>query len=254
MAYTLRQLAFNTFMVGDYRHAQQHCQEGLVHSTAIDERLGMATTLGFSIWIAVMTDGITITEAQARAAKSLTLVQESGHRFWTAIVLYILVEGLHALADVEQTEHYCNEGIDVARAANVVVALASCLAIKGDLACQRGELRLGRACLREAMQVAVTAQVLPFALEALVYYAGSLLIESRLSAPLASEAQQIRAVELLTLAAHHPACWHFLKERVARLQTELAALLPPAATVAQPPVQQGTLEATIAEILHEERS
>jgi predicted ATPase/DNA-binding SARP family transcriptional activator len=245
-----RMLGYSTAMLGEYPAAERHFQESLRNFSEVDDRLGMAMALGGFAWLAGIAMSGEPAAARAHAERSLVLVRASGHRVLTAAILYIIAYLYIRLNEDEQAEQYFQEGLATARLVGVAALLVGCNSGLGYLAYRHGDLVASRQALLEALHASRLGYVPANALEAVVYYATLLVAEGKAVPQPRADDQQTQAIEYLTLALHHPATWHFLKEQAAHQLTELATGLPSAVVAtAQTRGKNQTLDDMIARIL-----
>lgn len=154
--------------------------------------------------------------------------------------------------EYDQAIQYSREGLAITEAMghlNLMVYNLYCL---GAAACGLGDFQASRECLIKSLKVAWEAQIIDHTTIALFYLAALLAKESDLieaTEPFKLQ-QKVKALELLTLVVDHPACWQPIKDRAARLQIQLEAVLPTdVVTTAKMSAKDRTLEEVVTEIL-----
>jgi hypothetical protein len=120
----------------------------------------------------------------------------------------------------------------------------------GAAACGRGDFQTSRDYLLKSMKISWDAQIIDHTTIALFYFARLLAKESDLAEvtePIKLQ-QKARALELLALVTHHPACWQPIKDRARCLQVQLEGELP-IVTTAEMRARDRSLEEVVTEIL-----
>lgn len=133
------------------------------------------------------------------------------------------------LGEYEQASRYSREGLTIATEMGHLDHLAYNLLCLGAAACGLNDFRASRDYLIKSLKISWQAQIITQVTTALFYFAMLLARENdrtEVTEPVKLQ-QKIRALELLALVIHHPACWQPIKDRAAHLQAQLEAAVPP---------------------------
>lgn len=254
-ARTLGTLAWATNCLGEYREAEAYWQESLLICQEIGDRWGTANNLSLLGWSAWCEGGTRLAEAVAYHKKALAICREIGYRRDVAMCLGDLALAASEMGDYEQATQYSLEGLAIAEEINHLDMIIYNLYALGAATCGLGDFQASRAQLLKAIKIAREVQIVAHLTTALFYLALLLVKESGLAGvaePIQAR-QKVRALELLNLITHHPACWQAIKDRAAPFQAHLEAELPPAqVTAAKIRAKERTIEEVVVEILAED--
>jgi tetratricopeptide (TPR) repeat protein len=231
MAYPLSSLAVIAGKSAEYAEVKRLCRESLAIYTEIGDRQGMVACLrrlGIAAW-----KSDEFAEAKRLLQDSLSIAQETGSQ-WDMAASYIGL-GLVAetLKEYAEAAGFHQRSLDLHRGIGDRQAIATCLNNLGFALYATGEHQEADGCFHEALEMALDAQGLPEALEALV----------GIATLLAHRGEKERAVELVSHALHHPANYVQNQDRAEYLLSELESQLSPQAfAAAQERGKRGNLD------------
>jgi predicted ATPase/DNA-binding SARP family transcriptional activator len=255
LARALGVLAWPTNCLGGYQESEEYWQESLAICQEIGDQFGTAEGLSFLGWVAWCKGAAKLAEASAYHKKALAIYREIGHRRNLAMCLGDLTLTSSEMGENEQAIQYGREGLAVTEEIGHLDLMVYNLYSLGAAACGLGDFQTSRDYLLRSLKKAWEAQIIDHTTIALFYLAVVLTKESdraEVTEPIKLQ-QKARALELVILVIHHPACWQPIKDRAARLQAQLETELPPdMTTAAQAQGKSQTLEAVVTEILKEE--
>lgn len=277
-AYSANALGRIATVLGDYAQAERLVNEALTVRRRMRDRMGAAlslSTLGYTLqamgrWA----------EAAACHQESIYLHLETGNALWAAFSRNDLADALLEAGQVTPARGLSTESLAVFQQLEDAIGVANCLHNLGKIARQSedfataqrllreslalrrtlgnqhpvalslselgqaalgmDELQMAQDELHEALAIATELQIAPLMLEILVTWA----------ALLQRKGEEVRAVELLALAAEHPAGTYTTKESALRLLATVAATLPaPLVQAAQDRAATRPLPEYVAELL-----
>jgi tetratricopeptide (TPR) repeat protein len=209
MAHPLSSLAVIAGKSAEYAEVKRLCRESLAIYTEIGDRQGMVVCLrrlGIAAW-----KSDEFAEAKRLLQDSLSIAQEIGSR-WDMAASYIglglVAEAVGEYADAVQ---FHQKSLGLRQEIGDRHALATCLNNLGFALYATGEYQEADRYFHEALGMALDAQGLPEALEALV----------GIATLLAKRGEKERAVELAALALHHPANYVQNQDRAEHLLSEM---------------------------------
>lgn len=253
IGYALATLGWISFCLGNYVAARQQYAESLASFRKINHQLGVSLAIGGLSWVAWATREPTLAEARALAEESLAICRRLDHRLNIAHRLGALARIANDAHDYDNAQKYAEEGIAVATQVGTPSFLSLNLSCLGETAYRVGNLTNSRQYLLRALQVATEAQLWPRVTAALFQYAILLQKEGDQAPPHHDPMfvqKQTQALTILTLVAHHPACWHIFQVQATQHQAQLAAALPAdVVAVAQAQAATQSLAAAAAAIL-----
>jgi predicted ATPase/DNA-binding SARP family transcriptional activator len=253
IAKALDALGAATFCTGEYAESENHYQETFALSRELEDQLGMSFALGGLAWSAWVKGDTYYAEAKRLAEESLVIVRECGHRFHVGTRLVILGQILISGGQYAEAQQCFQEGLAIGRSLAEALVTARCLCGLGEISCHHGNLRATRSYLLEALKIAITAQLVLQVVEILVHFAVLLLQESDLLDKRQRLEKKMYSVELLALALEHPACWHHIRVRAARILAAVEVELPEHTLVdAKNRGKHRELQEIVAEILQSE--
>ncbi len=229
IARTLISLSWSINCLGEYGEAEEYVQESLAICQEIDDRLGIGEGFSFLGWAAWCQGTARLEEAAAHHKRALAVCREIGHRKYLTMSLGDLALTLIDLGEYEQASRYSREGLTIATEMGHLDHLAYNLLCLGAAACGLNDFRASRDYLIKSLKISWQAQIITQVTTALFYFAMLLARENdrtEVTEPVKLQ-QKIRALELLALVIHHPACWQPIKDRAAHLQAQLEAAVPP---------------------------
>jgi predicted ATPase len=194
---------------GNYGEAEAFHQECLARRSELGDRPGLAYTqkdLG-----EVTRQQGRLIQAEQHYRQSLAIAEEIGLRQATAQALWGLGNLAEGVGDYAAARYYYEQS-QATQKSNPTSAGPGWVSLGLD------ELSGAKRYFQELLRTTIATQQMPLALDAL---AGLIHLQARAE-------QRKQALELSALVLHHPASAQETKDRVARLQTELAAVLPPA--------------------------
>jgi tetratricopeptide (TPR) repeat protein len=208
---------------GDYTAAGRYYRQTLVECEEIGERFLMAMTLNRLGSLAAELGKHA--EAKEHLHQSLTIHQEIGDKRGAASALNDLGKVAFYAEDYAEARTLLKQSLDLRREIDDRHGEVICLDNLGYVAEALGDDQNAKAYFRDALNIALEIQADPLALDILVGLAILLLKET---GPSQSQ-NQAQAVELLTLALHHPASEQETRDQAQALLAELSAPLSPLA-------------------------
>ena len=229
IARTLISLSWPINCLGGYREAEEYVQESLVICQEIDDRLGIEEGFSFLGWAAWSYGGARLEEAAAYHQQALAICRQIGHRRNLTMSLGDLSLTLIDLGEYEQAGRYSREGLATATEMGHLDHMAYNSFCLGAAACGLNDFQTSRDYLIKSLKISWQAQIITHLTVALFYFATLLTKEgerAEVTEPIKLQ-QRIKALELLALVTHHPACWQPVKDRAVALQTQLEAAVSP---------------------------
>lgn len=223
----------------DYPEAKRLWRESMALKRELDDRWGLAFSLDH-LGQAAYASG-EHEEAESCFRQSLTIRREIDDRRGIALCLNHLGDVARERAEPTEARALYQDSLAGFKEIGNQWGIISTVLKLGNLDCASGEVeaRTGQDHFAEALMLAAAIRAWPLALEALAEMAHCL----------ARGGQPEQAIELLTLSLNHPAGTREMKDRAARLQTELAAKLPSeSAAAARARGQARKLEEIVAEL------
>jgi tetratricopeptide (TPR) repeat protein len=252
IAASLHWLAWSTNYLGQYQEAETCWQESLAISREIGDQNGIGLGLNFLGWVAWCVGGSRLAEAVAYHHQALAIYHEVGNRSLLSMALADLALAVYEQGDYEAARQHSAAGLTLAEEIGNKVFTCYNRYCLGAAVCALGDLSTGRRYIAEALRLAWDTQILPHAVNALFFFAQSLVKESEAVDELepAQLQQKAAALTLFTFIACYPACWHATQMRAARLRAELEADLPAAIiTTVKAQAKNQTFEEIIGEIV-----
>jgi tetratricopeptide (TPR) repeat protein len=199
---------------GDYHAALDWLRQGLAVWRVVGEPRGMTLCLSY---LGVVTQRLgELAEAQQFLRESLVISSEAGDRFGIGTSLTHLGLFAHRVGEYHEARYLFLESIALFREIGDRWAMARALSAAGDVAVALGNVAEAQTAYRDAFRLAMAAQTMPVALEALVGQA-TLLVH---------EGAHERATELLAHILHHPASTQETRDRAMRLREGLEEEAP----------------------------
>ena len=223
MAFAMSNLGQVANARGDYTAAGRYYRQTLVECEEIGERFLMAMTLNRLGSLAAELGKHA--EAKEHLHQSLTIHQEIGDKRGAASALNDLGKVAFYAEDYAEARTLLKQSLDLRREIDDRHGEVICLDNLGYVAEALGDDQNAKAYFRDALNIALEIQADPLALDILVGLAILLLKET---GPSQSQ-NQAQAVELLTLALHHPASEQETRDQAQALLAELSAPLSPLA-------------------------
>ena len=171
--------------------------------------------MSFLGWVAWCKGEAKLAEASAYHQKALAIYREIGHRRNLAMCLGDLTLTVSEMGEYEQAIQYGREGLALTEAMGHLDLMAYNLYALGAAACGLGDFQTSRDYLLKSVKISWDAQIIDHTTIALFYFAIVLAKESDLAEvtePIKLQ-QKARALELVALVIHHPACWQPIKDR-----------------------------------------
>ncbi|WP_420640747.1 ATP-binding protein [Candidatus Leptofilum sp.] len=217
IAEVLDSLGMVDFFLGEYAAAEGHFQESLAIFRAVGDKHGMARAISGLGIVAWGVGGERLQEARQLIAESVRINRAIGHRLEVARRLGYLGAVANSLADFAAAEQIHTEALTIAREIGFSFGEPWSLVGLGMAAAGRGDGQTAQTYFHEALEQAIQAHNMPIVLDALL----------SLAELMARQNQKADAVAVVTAVRHHPAIWQIIKERAARLLTQLEPELPP---------------------------
>jgi predicted ATPase/DNA-binding SARP family transcriptional activator len=245
IAFTLRVLGYMAWILGEYKAAKELYQESLSLYREIGDQRGVADSLEY-LGSNALYGFREYDEAKQLLQESLAIYEEIGDLYGMAVAL----ESLGGLADLQgeyaKAIQLAQRSLALANKWRDATHVLMCLRVLGRAACGLGDLEGARRyfhqALDHALEMALTEWAIPWVLAT---FDGIAML-------LAEEGERERALEILTLAVHHPASIEAARDIAASLVAQLAAELPPDVVAeAYECGRARDLEATVAELLAE---
>jgi uncharacterized membrane-anchored protein len=146
------------------------------------------------------------------------------------------------LGEYAEAAQLAQKGLVLAEKCRDPTQVPVCLRVLGLAACGLGDVQGAKRYFRQALETAMMVRAIPWVLS----------VFDGIAMLLAREGERERALELLSLAFHHPACAQANRDRDASLVAQLEAELPPdVVAAAQERGRARDLDATVAELLVE---
>jgi tetratricopeptide (TPR) repeat protein len=246
MAVTLHALGYMAWMLGEYRAAEELYQESLVLYREIGDQRGVAHSLEYLGFNACYGSSKDYGEAQQLLQESLAIYEQIGDLYGMAVALQCLGDLADLLGEYAKAIQLAQKSLALASKWRDATHVLMCLRVLGRAACGLGDLRGARRYLHQALdhalEMALTERAIPWVLAT---FDGIALL-------LAGEGERERALEILTLAVHHPGSIEAARDIAASLVAQLAAELPPdVVAAAQERGRARDLDATVVELLTE---
>jgi predicted ATPase/DNA-binding SARP family transcriptional activator len=221
LAAPLQFLGILTSEVGEYGEAKQLLQESLAIYREIDDQREIAWTLSnLGYCISNLEDGERF-EAKQILQESLAIYKTIGDKQGIAIVLNNLGYVHYQLGEYPEAHQQFQESLALRREIGYPRGIAVALNNLGHVAGALEDYEAGQTHYNESLKITLDIQAIPLALDTL----------GGLAAPLAYAGKTSLALELLTLALHHPAGNKDTRNRAMRLLNRLQPDLPPEMTV-----------------------
>jgi predicted ATPase/DNA-binding SARP family transcriptional activator len=245
VATSLHALGYVAFILGEYEVAKELYQESLVLYREIGDQRGVANSLeylGFNASYGFKEYG----EARQLLQGSLAVYEEIGDLYGMAVALQSWGALADLLGEYAEAIQLAQKSLALAKEWRDATHVLMCLRVLGRAACGLGDLEEARRYFRQALdhvlEMALTEWAIPWVLATL----------DGIAMLLVGEGEKERALEILTLAVHHPASMEVLRDIAASLVAELEVELPPhVAAAAQERGRARNLDATVAELLIE---
>lgn len=249
VAHALISLGWATVCQGDYEAAEAHYREALAIFESLGSRHGVADALEGLGWICWSRGGEDLDQAADYYERSLAILREIGQRRLLANALCDVAILASERGDYDRTEVISREGLDLAEKLDSPIYKVPYLCCLGSAARGRGYYDQSRRFLREALQVAYNDRLWPPLMMILYEFARLYVAETDGDGDGVSGGATAMALELLTVVIHHSATWQGIRERAARLHTELEAVLPAtAAAGAKDRGKSKTLDAVVDQL------
>jgi predicted ATPase/transcriptional regulator with XRE-family HTH domain len=185
------------------------------------------------------------TEVEQVLREGLSLVKETGDRWSVGLRLEQMAVAAQAREDYAEARRLFDESTMLYREIDDRWSWSRVLNLRGYFALLRGEEALARADFRQAIQIALAADVKPNVLDGL---AGLALLS-------AQKGHYERALELATHVRQHPASPQEAKDRAEKLRAEVEdQLTPQQLESVQTRIQARSFEAVVQEILDTDTS
>jgi tetratricopeptide (TPR) repeat protein len=239
LMYSLLTLGYVSGMMGRYETAEQYAKEGL----------GLAKTLSepFYLVYAYVTLGmITYNAGQYEQAKEyfetmMTVNENMGSPWFIAYCLSDLSLIAEAQENYSEARYYLEQSVSMFRAStDDQYGLAEAMIRRSRILCLMGDYAEASDCLYEALQLAIEVQTSPVILDALVE-TGQLFGMTHKSQ---------HAVEILSLAMHHPASMRTTRRRAESYLAQITSKLSPDAfATAQARGKSRDLKSVVQDVL-----
>ncbi len=241
IATSLHRLGWVAWLLGECEVARDLHQESLVLYQEIGDQSGVADSLEY-LGLDVLYGFKEYGEAKQLFQESLAIHEEIGNLYGMSVALPSLGEIALVLGEYAEAAQLAQKGLILAEKCSDPTQVPVCLRVLGLAACGLGDLKGARRYLHQALEAGMTVRAMPWVLD--IFHGIAML--------LAAEGERERALELLTLALHHPAYALIMRDRDASLVAQLEAELPPdVAAAAQERGRARDLDATVAELLIE---
>jgi len=217
-SYSLLDLGKLDKMQGNYEEAEVHMQASLDIAQDIGELDLVARCYNGLGMVAQATGKFTLSESLHK--KSLETYQEIRVVRELPLTYNLLVKVTYAQGDFSLAKEWAEKALEASKVMENRGERASTLRYLGHISFVEGEWSTVWGYYQEALGILVETGTRPVMLDILVGWA-QLLIQKN-----ASEADRQQAVELLALAAHHPASEHETREQAKALLVEKFADLP----------------------------
>jgi tetratricopeptide (TPR) repeat protein len=195
IAVPLQFLGILTSEVGEYTEAKQLLQESLAIYRKIDDQREIAWTLSnLGHCISNLEDGERI-EAKQILQESLAIYKIIGDKQGVAIVLNNLGYVFYQLGEYPEAKQQFQESLVLRREIGYPRGIAVALNNLGHVSAALADYQAAKTYYAESLKITMDIQAIPLTLDAL----------GGLAVPLAHEGETARALDLLTLALHHPA-------------------------------------------------
>ncbi|MCI0529446.1 MAG: hypothetical protein L0Y56_18560, partial [Nitrospira sp.] len=195
-----------------------------------------------------------LAEAKRLTGESLAICREIGYQSQVACRLFIVGDVINSLGEYQEAQPYGQEALAIARDMDYPYGIIGTFNNLGEAACGLRDFQAARQYLYEGLRAGMNARLFAWVSRVLVSWATLLTKEGTFpveDSPAGREKKE-QAVELLTLALHHPATWQIHKDKAVYLLAELEAELPPeVVAAAQERGKARQLEEVVAEILAE---
>jgi predicted ATPase len=240
IATSLDDLGYTAWVLGEYELAKQLHQEGLALYRQLSDQRGIADCADF---LAIAAAGLgEYEEAKQLWLESLALFEEIGHPYGMAWALVNRGEVANLLEEYTEAIRLAQKGLALFKRIDYRRGIAHSIRVLGDAACGLGDLQGAKRHFCQALEAAMTLQVMPFTLHTLI----------GIATLLAAEGDREQALELLVLVLHHPISWQWVRDRAARVVVRLEAeLSPDIVASARERGRVRDLGATVAELLDE---
>jgi tetratricopeptide (TPR) repeat protein len=144
-------LATLHYSLGDYRQAENCCQQSLKISQELEDRSGIASSLDHLSYIAQ--DRGDYDKAEEYCLQSLRTLQELGNRSSIASSLSNLGTIASLRRDYDQAEDYYGQSLSILQELGDISAIASSLNNLGDIARERGDYDKAEEYCLESLQI-----------------------------------------------------------------------------------------------------
>ncbi|HSR31205.1 MAG TPA: protein kinase [Anaerolineae bacterium] len=237
----LHGLGYICWILGEYQRGRELHLEMLRLCQETGSQGGIARALGD---LGIDAYGLRQYEkAHELFGQSLAIYREIGDARGMCDELGDLAVAANALGNYAQAEQYAREALRVLPEGEVDFDRGAWeYRVLGSAACSLGNYADARKYLRRSLELAIAAQM----------PSRHLLTFVDVARVLATQSDQERALELLTLVMNHRFSWQIFKDEAAPLIAELEAELPPdVVAAAWARGRARDLDATVAELLDE---